>query len=243
MQVDHGFRGPSIARSAGVVGLFTLASRVLGLVRDSVVAAIFPKAATDAFYVAFTIPNVLRQLLAEGSLTGSFIPVFTEYRERRGEDRARDMLRNMLGAAILVLCLVALLGSLGAPWVVRLFAYGFHDQPEKFGLAVLLTRVMFVFIVAVGLTALASGVLNTLRHFACAGPGAGLLNAVIIAVVLGGTGLCAGLGLPPILSLGVGVVLGGFAQLALQLPSCAGAACWSRRAWASPTPACGGWRG
>ena len=84
--------GHRIARSAGVVGLFTLMSRVLGLVRDSVVAALFPRSATDPFFVAFTIPNVLRQLLAEGALTGSFIPIFTEYRQRRGDDEARAML-------------------------------------------------------------------------------------------------------------------------------------------------------
>ena len=100
-----------MARSAGVVGLFTLLSRVLGLVRDAVVAATFAKRATDAFFVAFTIPNVLRRLLAEGSLTVAFIPVFTEIREKEGEDRARVMLSNMLGATLVVLLLVVVVVS------------------------------------------------------------------------------------------------------------------------------------
>jgi putative peptidoglycan lipid II flippase len=210
--------GRQIARSAGKVGLYTLASRILGLVRDSVVAAIFPKSSTDVFFVAFTIPNVLRQLLAEGALTAAFIPVFTEYKEGRGQDATRSMLRNMLGAAFSVLTLVTLLGALGAPWVVRLFALGFVDDPEKLGLAVALTRLMFVFLLAVGLTALAMGVLNTYRHFSAPAAAPVVLNIGIIATVYAGLPLMPRLALPPITALAIGVVIGGFAQVALQLP-------------------------
>jgi putative peptidoglycan lipid II flippase len=210
--------GRQIARSAGKVGLYTLASRVLGLVRDSVVAALFPKAATDVFFVAFTIPNVLRQLLAEGALTAAFIPVFTEYREDRGEGETRAMLRNMLGAAATVLTVVTAAGIAGAPWVVRLFAFGFVDDPGKLGLAVALTRLMFVFLVAVGLTALAMGVLNVHRHFSAPAAAPAVLNIGIIATVYAGLPLMPRLGLPPITALAIGVVLGGFAQVALQLP-------------------------
>jgi putative peptidoglycan lipid II flippase len=210
--------GRQIARSAGKVGLFTLASRVLGLLRDSVVAALFPKSATDVFFVAFTIPNVLRQLLAEGALTAAFIPVFTEYRENRGDEETRAMLRNMLGAAFTVLALVTLAGILGAPWVVRLFAFGFSDSPEKLGLAVALTRLMFVFLVAVGLTALAMGVLNVHRHFSAPAAAPVVLNMGIIATVYAGLPLMPRLGLPPITALAIGVVIGGFAQVVLQLP-------------------------
>jgi putative peptidoglycan lipid II flippase len=208
--------GRQIARSAGKVGLFTLASRILGLVRDSVVAAVFPKSSTDVFFVAFTIPNVLRQLLAEGALTAAFIPVFTEYKESRGEDATRSMLRNMLGAALSVLVLVTVLGVLGAPWIVRLFAFGFEG--EKLHLAVALTRMMFVFLVAVGLTALAMGVLNTHRHFSAPAAAPVVLNAGIIATVYTGLPLMPRLGLPPVTALAIGVVIGGFAQVALQLP-------------------------
>jgi putative peptidoglycan lipid II flippase len=210
--------GRQITRSAGVVGLFTLLSRVLGLIRDAVVAARFPKAATDVFFVAFTIPNVLRQLLAEGALTVAFIPVFTEYKEHRTEGEARGMLRAMLGAALLVLGLVTTAGALGAPWVVRLFAYGFVDEPEKLVLAIRLTRFMFVFLLFVGLTALAMGVLNTHRHFAAPASAPAVLNLVTIASIYLAADAAVRLGLPPIFALALGVVLGGAAQLVLQLP-------------------------
>jgi putative peptidoglycan lipid II flippase len=210
--------GRHITRSAGVVGLFTLASRILGLVRDAVVAAFFEKSATDVFFVAFTIPNVLRQLLAEGALTTAFIPVFTEYKEKRLESEAREMLSSMVGVAAVVLSVVALAGILAAPWVVRLFAFGFTDEPDKLNLAVLLTRVMFVFLVWVGLTALAMGTLNTHRHFAAPASAPIVLNLLIIATVIGSARYAERLGLPPILALAVGVVIGGMGQLALQLP-------------------------
>ena len=207
-----------MARSAGMVGLFTLLSRVLGLVRDAVVAATFQKRATDAFFVAFTIPNVLRRLLAEGSLTVAFIPVFTEYRERKGEDQARAMLSNMLGATLVVLLLVTVVGVVAAPWVVKLFAFGLTAEPQKFDLAVLLTRIMFFFLLAVGLSALAMGVLNTLRHFTAPALTPVVLNIFIISTVLGTAGYMHHLGLPPVGALACGVVLGGFAQILLQMP-------------------------
>ena len=207
-----------MARSAGVVGLYTLASRFLGLIRDAVVAAWFQKRATDAFFVAYTIPNVLRRLLAEGSLTVAFIPVFTEYRQKRSEAEARAMLSNMLGATITVLSLVVGVGILVAPWVVRLFAYGLTADPAKFELAVLLTRIMFFFLLGVGLTALAMGVLNTLRHFTAPALAPVVLNIFIISTVLGAGPLMTRLNLPPITALSCGVVLGGLAQVLLQMP-------------------------
>jgi putative peptidoglycan lipid II flippase len=210
--------GRKMTRSAGVVGLFTLASRILGLLRDSVAAASFDKQATDAFYVAFTIPNVLRRLLAEGSLTVSFIPVFTEYRDQKGEGETRRMLRATLGATLLVLTVVTALGALASPWIVKLFAYGFVDDAGKFGLTVFLTRVMFVFILAVGLSALSMGVLNACRHFSTPALAPAILNVGQIALVLLGTTTLVGLGYPAITSLAVGVIVGGFAQLVLQLP-------------------------
>lgn len=213
--------GRELARSAGLVGLFTLASRILGLVRDAVVAASYPKSATDVFFVAYTIPNVLRQLLAEGALTVAFIPVMTEYRQTRTAEETRRMLSSLFGSALLVLSLVALLGALAAPWVVRLFAYGFSAEPEKLGLAVLLTRVMFVFLIAVGLTAVAMGALNTDRHFASPALAPVTLNAVIIVVILTCSGLMVRLGQPTILALACGVVLGGVAQVLLQVPALA----------------------
>jgi putative peptidoglycan lipid II flippase len=207
-----------IARSAGLVGFFTLISRILGLVRDAVVAACFSKQATDPFFVAFTIPNVLRQLLAEGALTVAFIPVFTEYREKQGEPAARAMFANMVGATLTVLTLVILAGVFFAPWVVKLFALGFGDEPAKFQLTVLLTRIMFFYLLGVGLTALAMGVLNTLRHFSAPALAPVVLNVVIITTVLLATRSMTYLGLPRVTALAFGVVFGGVAQIALQLP-------------------------
>lgn len=207
-----------LTRSAGVVGFFTLLSRILGLIRDAVVAALFPKGSTDAFFVAYTIPNVLRRLLAEGALTVAFIPVFTETVEKEGRERARQMLANMLGAVLLILTLVTAVGMLGSSWLVKLFAFGLVDEENKFTLASALTQVMFPFLLAVGLTGLAMGVLNTLRHFAAPALAPVVLNIGILAVVLGGRGIMATLGWPDIMALGLGVVVGGFAQNALQLP-------------------------
>ena len=225
-----------MARSAGMVGLFTLLSRVLGLVRDAVVAASFAKRATDAFFVAFTIPNVLRRLLAEGSLTVAFIPVFTEYREKKGEGEARAMLSNMLGATLAVLLLVVGLGVAGAPWVVQAFASGLAAEPAKFELAVLLTRIMFFFLLAVGITALAMGVLNTLRHFTAPALAPVVLNVFIISTVLGAAGYMHHLGLPPVAALAFGVVLGGFAQVMMQAPVLArhGMLVWPRFGFTDP---------
>jgi len=205
-----------MARSASVVGLFTLASRILGLIRDAVVAAYYPKADTDAFFIAFRIPNVLRRLTGEGALTVAFIPVFTEYLGRRGEDEARGMLASTLGLALLVMAGLSALGTALAPWVVHAFAYGFVG--DQYTLAVLLTRIMFVFLLTTGLTALSMGVLNTRRHFAAPALAPALLNAVIISFVVAGTPLSGRAGLPPIVALAVGVVAGGAAQVVLQLP-------------------------
>ena len=206
-----------MARSASLVGLLTLLSRILGLVRDAVVAAFYPRQATDAFFIAFRIPNILRRLAGEGSLTVAFIPVYTRYLDQ-GEEEARRMLRSALGLMLVLLCAVTLAGAGLAPWVVRAFAYGFVEDADKLDLAVLLTRIMFVFLVTTGLTALSMGVLNTLRHFAAPALAPVLLNVGIIGAVLGGTSLMAGWGLPGIVACSLGVVLGGAAQVMLQWP-------------------------
>lgn len=210
--------GRNITRSAALVGLFTLFSRILGLVRDAVVAASYPRAATDAFFIAFRIPNVLRRLTGEGSLTVAFIPVFTDHLARRGEAEAKRMLQSTLGIALLTLAVMSACGAGLAPWVVRAFAYGFVGDPHKLGLTVLLTRVMFVFLLTTGLTALSMGVLNTCRRFAAPALAPVVLNLVIITSVVLGSGVMQGLGLPGTLALGLGVVAGGGAQVVMQLP-------------------------
>lgn len=208
----------SIARGAAVVGGATLGSRVLGLVRDTVVAAYFDKMATDVFFTAFTIPNVLRRLLGEGALTAILVPVYTEVRVREGDERARGFVASALGAGLGALVAITLLGILLSPWIVMGYAWGFQkDDPEKFSLCVTATQVMWPYLVFVGLCAIAMGVLNAHRRFFWPAFSPALLNLSIIgATVLGASRLEAA-GRSPVWALALGVLLGGALQAASQI--------------------------
>ncbi len=165
-----------VVGALGAIGAATLASRVLGFARDMVVALVFGAGpVTDAFFVAFRIPNILRRLLAEGALSTAVIPVFTDYAVKRSREELVRMLRALLGAALLVLGLTTLLGILAAPWLLSVIAPGF-SEPGQRGLAVLLTRVMFPYLVLVGLAAFAMGVLNSQGRFFAAAFGPAVLN-------------------------------------------------------------------
>src|SRR5580765_3198959 len=133
-----------VVRALGGIASATLLSRLLGFVRDAVVARAFGAGPlTDAFFVAFRIPNILRRLLAEGALSTAVIPVFTDYAMSRPRPEMLQMLRAVLGAALIVLGLTSLLGVLTAPWLLTIIAPGFAADPGQFDLAVRLTRVMF----------------------------------------------------------------------------------------------------
>ncbi|MBI4745654.1 MAG: murein biosynthesis integral membrane protein MurJ [Deltaproteobacteria bacterium] len=202
-----------IARAAGVVGGATLMSRILGFVRDAFIANLFGAGmAADAFFVAFRIPNMFRRLLGEGSLTSSFIPVFTEYLTRKSREEARDMANAFFSLAMVVLSLVTVAGIIFAPQIVTLLAHGFTSIPEKFTLTVILTRMMFPYLFFVGLVALCMGILNSLRHFAAPALSPVLLNISIILSVL------APFFKEPVMALAIGVLIGGVSQLSLQLP-------------------------
>jgi putative peptidoglycan lipid II flippase len=204
-----------VVGALGSIGAATLASRVLGFVRDMVVALAFGAGPiTDAFFVAFRIPNILRRLLAEGALSTAVIPVFTEYASAHSRDQFRRLLRAILGAALITLTATALLGILAAPWVVRAIAPGFTTDPEQERLAVLLTRVMFPYLVLVGLSALAMGALNAEHRFFAGALGPAVLNVGMIAGVV----LLSRHTVPPILGLAIGVLVGGVGQLLVQLP-------------------------
>ena len=150
-----------IAKAAGVVGLSTLISRILGFVRDALIASLFGAGmAADAFFVAFRIPNLFRRLLGEGSLTSSFIPVFTEYLTRRSKDEARGLANAFFSLALAVLAIFTIVGIIFAPAIVTVMAHGFSSIPEKFQLTVTLTRMMFPYLFFVGLVALCMGILN-----------------------------------------------------------------------------------
>jgi putative peptidoglycan lipid II flippase len=205
-----------IVRALGSIGGATLASRVLGFARDMVVALTFGAGPiTDAFFVAFRIPNMLRRLLAEGALSTAIIPVFSEYHVNRSRGDFARMLRAVLALGLLALGVTTLLGVLLAPWLLRAIAPGFTADPGQAELTVLLTRVMFPYLLLVGLAALATGVLNTHGRFFAAAIGPALLNLGMIGGVL----LLARRVQPPILALAIGVLVGGVAQLAAQLPS------------------------
>src|SRR5207245_10706439 len=133
-----------VVEAAGVIGLATLLSRVLGFARDMVLARLFGATpAADAFFVAYRIPNLLRELFAEGSMSSAFIPVFTEYHMRRTKRDAWELASAMLTTLLTLVTVITLLGILAAPGLVWVLAPGFHDDPTKLALTTLLTRIMF----------------------------------------------------------------------------------------------------
>ena len=204
-----------LTRAAGVVGFFTLLSRVSGLFRDVVIGFLFgAQGAADAYFVAFRIPNLLRRLTAEGALTVAFIPVFTNYLAKEGKAEAIKVTQIVFTFLAVFLALITLLGIVFARPLTQFFAPGFVQEPEKFEMAVSLTRWMFPYIFFVSLVALAMGVLNALRHFMAPAMSPVLFNLCNI--------VCAILFYPlldePILGLAFGVLIGGAAQLVFQIP-------------------------
>src|SRR3989339_2212917 len=156
-----------VARAAGVVGAATMLSRIFGFIRDMVVAGFFGASlATDAFFVAFRIPNLLRRLLAEGSLTVSFFPVFTEYLRNKTREEALELANVTCTALSILLVFVSIMGVAFSPLIVTVMAPGFAKAPAQYDLAVFLTRLMFPYILLISLVALSMGILNSLRHFA-----------------------------------------------------------------------------
>jgi putative peptidoglycan lipid II flippase len=208
-----------VVGALGSIGSATLASRVLGFVRDMVVALAFGAGPiTDAFFVAYRIPNILRRLLAEGALSTAVIPVFTEYAALRSRDELRRLVRVTLGAALVALGATVVLGIAASPWLLRAIAPGFTADPAQEALAIRLTRVMFPYLLLVGLSALAMGALNAEHRFFSSAFGPAVSNLGMIAGVL----LLAHHVDPPILALALGVLIGGVGQLLVQIPDLAG---------------------
>ncbi len=204
-----------VSKAAGVVAFYTLLSRILGLVRDMVVARFFGAGlAADAFFVAFRIPNLLRRLFAEGSLTIAFIPVFTEYLHQKSRKDALELARAVLTLLAMALTLVTVLGLLFAPWLVRVQAFGFGGAGPKYELTVLLTRITFPYIFLVSIVAFFMGILNSLRHFAAPAAAPIFLNVGIIAATV----IISPYLSEPVIALAVGVLIGGVLQILLQIP-------------------------
>jgi putative peptidoglycan lipid II flippase len=206
----------NLLRTLATVSGMTMLSRITGLAREIVQAYLFgANAQTDAFNVAFRIPNLLRRLFAEGAFSQAFVPILGEFRARRGADETQQLIDDTATVLVFALCGVTVLGIIGAPLIVWLLASGLEAHEGTFGLAVLLTRVMFPYILLISLVSAASGVLNTWRHFAVPAFTPVLLNVSVIACAL----LLSRWVEPPILSLAIGVTLGGILQLSFQVPA------------------------
>ena len=202
-------------RATFVVGGGTFISRIFGYIRDMVVASFFGTGmAADAFFVAFRLPNLLRRLIGEGSMTVSFIPVFTDYIKKGDRKEMEMFLTSCFSLLVCLLLMVAAAGVLLAPWLVKLIAPGFVKFPEKFSLTVSLTRVVFPYIFFISLVAFSMGVLNTYRVFFPPAFSPVLLNISMIGSVL----LLYKLFHPPIYALAIGVLIGGVLQLCFQIP-------------------------
>ncbi len=207
-----------LLRSTVTVGSMTLISRVSGFVRDVVLARAFGvSAATDAFYVALRIPNLMRRLFAEGSFSLAFVPVFSEYRRRRTAAEMKELLDCVAGALAAALLLLVGIGLLAAPAFISAFAPGFLDHPAQFELAVGMLRITFPYALLISLAALAAGILNSFGRFAIPAFTPVLLNLSLIGTAL----LLAPHLAQPITALAWGVLIAGVVQLGFQIPALA----------------------
>ncbi len=204
-----------ILKAAGVLGSATILSRIMGMVRDMVTSRLFGAGmATDAFFAAFQIPNMLRRFFAEGALTAAFVPTFSETLVQEGEEQARELANLCFTLLTIVVALITLLGILLSPLIISLMFPGFAQVAGKFELTVLLNRVMFPYLFFISLVALCMGILNTVRHFFTPAISTVFLNIAMILAAL----LLRPFFQYPITALAVGVLLGGLIQLLLQLP-------------------------
>ncbi|KAA1171685.1 murein biosynthesis integral membrane protein MurJ [Marinobacter salinexigens] len=208
-------RAPGLLRSSGVVGVMTMLSRVLGLVRDMVIARYFGAGAgADAFFVAFKIPNFLRRLFAEGAFSQAFVPVLSSYRENQSVSDVKRLVDAVAGTLGLILLGVTLVAVLGAPVLTAVFAPGFMDDQVKFSLASDMLRITFPYLLLISLTAFAGGILNSYDRFAVPAFTPVLLNLAMIGAAIYLTPLMA----EPVMALAWGVFIAGALQLFFQLP-------------------------
>lgn len=208
-------KGGGLLRSSLVVSVMTLLSRVLGMVRDVVVANYFGSgAAADAFFVAFKIPNFLRRLFAEGAFAQAFVPVLSEYREKRSFAEVKQLVDRTAGYLSFVLTILTMLGMLFAPYIMMVFAPGFHDDPVKMALAGDLLRITFPYLMLISLTAFCGGILNSYGRFGAPAFTPVLLNVSMIASAIFLSPYFA----EPITALAWGVFIAGVAQLLFQMP-------------------------
>jgi putative peptidoglycan lipid II flippase len=220
-KIDNPAPAESVVRSAGMVSVAMAMSRVTGLLREIVMARLFGAGFVyDAFLLGFRIPNLTRDLFAEGALSSAFVPIFTQTLAHKGRKEAAQLSNLVATALIIVVGLFCLVGIIFTPAWVNLLASGFHQVPGKFELAVKLTRIMFGFLLLVALAAQAMGVLNACNRFAVPALASTFFNigSITFGLILGYV-VGPHFGLEPITGMAIGVVLGGALQLAWQLPS------------------------
>ena len=204
----------SLVRSASLITVITLFSRISGLVRVHRIAALLGAGTeSDAFLIAFRIPNLLRRLVGEGAVGAAFIPTFTQYLQSAGRKEAFRFANVLLTFLTLGMAVVVVLGIVLSPWLVFLLSAGFGDTPGKLELAAYLTRIIFPYIFFVSLAAVAMGILNSVDRFAAPAVAPVLLNLSII-----GFSFLTGYFSSPEIALSVGVVVGGVAQVGIQIP-------------------------
>jgi len=205
----------NLLKALATVGSMTFFSRILGFVRDTLIARVFGAGVfTDAFFVAFKIPNLLRRLSAEGAFSQAFVPVLAEYKNRRGHEATQTLVDHVTTLLGLALIIITILGMLAAPWVVYVSAPGFAAEPGKFALTIELLRITFPYIFFISLVSLAGGVLNTYNRFSIPAFGPVWLNISFIVAAL----FFAPYFDPPIKVLAWAVFVGGILQLGFQIP-------------------------
>ncbi|MEW5056775.1 MAG: murein biosynthesis integral membrane protein MurJ [Cycloclasticus sp.] len=205
----------SLLKSTAVVGSMTMLSRVLGFVRDIVIARFFgADAATDAFFVAFKIPNFMRRLFAEGAFSQAFVPVLSEYKETRSTEALKELIEKTAGTLAATLFLISIVGVFAAPLLIYLFAPGFVSEGPRHEMTVEMLRLTFPYLFFISLTAMAGGVLNTFGKFAVPAFTPVFLNLSLLAAVFFLSPLLE----QPVMALAWGVLLAGVVQLVFQFP-------------------------
>lgn len=205
----------ALLKSTGIVSAMTSLSRVSGFIRDMVYAQMFGAGAgTDAFFVAFRIPNFLRRLSAEGAFSQAFVPVFSEYQTQRSRAELQELVDQVAGTLGAILFLITAIGVLAAPLLILLFAPGFTTDASKFDLTVAMLRITFPYLLFISLTAFAGGILNSCGRFAIPAITPVLLNLTMIAAAL----WLAPLMERPVMGLAWGVFIAGIVQLGFQIP-------------------------
>ena len=205
----------NLLKSLAAVSSMTMVSRVLGFVRDAIIARIFGAGMmTDAFFVAFKLPNLLRRIFAEGAFSQAFVPILAEYKSQQGDEATKTFIAYISGLLTLVLALVSVLGIIAAPIIIWLTAPGFTDTPDKFAITSSLLRITFPYIFFISLASLAGAILNTWNRFSVPAFAPTLLNISMILFSLFATPYFN----PPVLALAWAVIVGGILQLLYQLP-------------------------